>query len=243
MVEPVLRIEGVRKSFGRAAVLQGVDLALAPGEFLGLAGINGAGKTTLVKCLLDFCAVDSGTIRIHGVPHRDPRSRARLAFLPERFAPPYYLTGADFLTYMARLSDGDWSRDEMQAMLADLDFDAAALGRPVRTYSKGMTQKLGLAAVFLEQRDLYVLDEPMSGLDPRARACVKRLLARLRSRGAALLFTSHSLADVEEVCDRMAVLHGGVRYFAGTTKALCEHYGEITVERAFLRCIAGPVNV
>jgi ABC-2 type transport system ATP-binding protein len=238
-----LRVRGVRKSFGRAEVLRGVDLELGAGEFLGLAGVNGAGKTTLVKCLLDFCAVDAGTIEIHGTAHRDPRSRARLAFLPERFVPPYYLTGRDYLRYMARLSGGSWSREDAETMLADLDFDARALDRPVRTYSKGMTQKLGLAAAFLERRDLYVLDEPMSGLDPRARACVKKLLARLRGRGASLLFTSHSLADVEEVCDRMAILHGGVRYFAGTPKALCEHYGEPSVEHAFLKCIAGPVNV
>jgi ABC-2 type transport system ATP-binding protein len=128
-------------------------------------------------------------------------------------------------------------------MLVELDFDPGALARAVRTYSKGMTQKLGLAAAFLERRDLYVLDEPMSGLDPRARACVKKLLAGLRERGASLLFTSHSLADVEEVCDRMAILHGGVRFFAGTPRALCDHYSEPSVERAFLRCISGPVNV
>jgi ABC-2 type transport system ATP-binding protein len=240
--ETALRIRGVRKAFGRAEVLRGVDLDLGRGEFLGLAGVNGAGKTTLVKCLLDFCAVDAGSIEIHGTSHREPRSRTRLAFLPERFVPPYYLTGRGYLGYMARLSSTRWSRQEADTMLGDLDFDARALDRPVRTYSKGMTQKLGLAAAFLERRDLYVLDEPMSGLDPRARACVKKLLARLRERGASLLFTSHSLADVEEVCDRMAILHGGVRYFAGTPRALCEHYGEPSVEHAFLKCIAGPVN-
>jgi ABC-2 type transport system ATP-binding protein len=239
----VLRVAGVRKSFGRAEVLRGVDLELARGEHLGLAGVNGAGKTTLVKCLLDFCAIDAGTIEIAGVPHREPRSRAGLAFVPERFTPPYYLTGGDFLRYMARLSGARWSPEEARAMLVELDFDPGALARAVRTYSKGMTQKLGLAAAFLERRDLYVLDEPMSGLDPRARACVKKLLGGLRERGASLLFTSHSLADVEEVCDRMAILHGGVRFFAGTPRALCDHYSEPSVERAFLRCISGPVNV
>jgi ABC-2 type transport system ATP-binding protein len=239
----VLRIAGVRKSFGRAPVLRGVDLELARGELLGLAGVNGAGKTTLVKCLLDFCGVDAGTIEIDGVPHTEPRSRAGLAFVPERFTPPYYLTGMEFLGYMSRLAGVRWSREEAEAMLAELDFDPAALARTARTYSKGMTQKLGLAAAFLERRDLYVLDEPMSGLDPRARAGVKKLLGGLRKRGASLLFTSHSLADVEEVCDRMAILHGGVRFFAGTPKALCDHYRETSLERAFLRCISGPVNV
>jgi ABC-2 type transport system ATP-binding protein len=123
-------------------------------------------------------------------------------------------------------------------MLEALDLDVAALGKPVRAYSKGMTQKLGLAACFLGQRDLYVLDEPMSGLDPKARACVKALLGRLKAGGATLFFTSHALADVEEICDRMVVLHQGVPYFSGPPRALCDHYAETSMERAFLRCIA-----
>jgi ABC-2 type transport system ATP-binding protein len=122
-------------------------------------------------------------------------------------------------------------------MLEALDLDAGALGRPVRAYSKGMTQKLGLAACFLSRRELYVLDEPMSGLDPKARACVKALLARLRGEGRTLFFTSHALADIEEICDRMVVLHQGVPYFSGAPRSLCEHYGENSTERAFLRCI------
>jgi ABC-2 type transport system ATP-binding protein len=237
MSDPVVCIRGLTKRFGKAEVLRRVDLALAPGEFLGLAGVNGAGKTTLIKCLLDFCAIDGGTIELFGVPHTVPRSRARLAFLPERFVPPYYLTGRDFLSLMLQLQQLHYDEAEVTAMLAALDLDPAALGKPVRAYSKGMTQKLGLAASFLARRDLYVLDEPMSGLDPKARACVKALLADLRARGRTLLFTSHALADIEEICDRMIVLHQGVPYFSGAPRALCDHYGENSTERAFLRCI------
>jgi ABC-2 type transport system ATP-binding protein len=125
-------------------------------------------------------------------------------------------------------------------MLAALDLDPSALSRPARAYSKGMTQKLGLAACFLARPDLYVLDEPMSGLDPRARACLKDLLAAERARGATLFFTTHALADIESVCDRLAVLHRGVPYFSGAPRALCDHYSEHTLERAFLRCIEAP---
>jgi len=237
MSEPVLRVSGLVKRFGKAEVLRGVDLEVASGEFLGLAGVNGAGKTTLLKCLLDFCAVDSGSIGIHGVPHTEPRSRARLAFLPERFVPPYYLTGRDFLGFMLRLQQRPYDDAEVAAMLAALDLDRSALAKPVRAYSKGMTQKLGLAACFLSRRDLYVLDEPMSGLDPQARAGVKALLGQLRADGRTLLFTSHALADIEEICDRMVVLHQGVPYFSGAPRSLCDHYGEISTEKAFLRCI------
>lgn len=235
---PVARFERVAKRYGAAPVLRAVDLALGRGEFLGLAGVNGAGKTTLIKCMLDFCAIDGGRIELFGLPHTAARARARVAYLPERFVPPYYLTGRDFLRLMLALQERAYAETEVQAMLAALDLDPAALAKPVRAYSKGMTQKLGLAACFLGERELYVLDEPMSGLDPQARACVKALLARLKAQGATLFFTSHALADVEEICDRMVVLHQGVPYFSGPPRALCDHYGETSMERAFLRCIA-----
>src|SRR6267143_1981432 len=115
--------------------------------------------------------------------------------------------------------------------------DGAALDKPVRAYSKGMTQKLGLAACFLSQRDLYVLDEPMTGLDPKARARAKDLLLNLKSEGRTLLFTSHSLAEVEEVCDELSVLHAGTIAYAGAPRGLRELHGESSLEHAFLKCI------
>lgn len=242
MSAPVVRFQGVSKRYGRTPVLRAVDLAVAPGEFFGLVGVNGAGKTTLIKCMLDFGAVDAGTIELFGIRHTEPRARARLAFLPERFLPPYYLTGRDFLGFMLSLNGRPYEPAAVERMLGALDLDPVALARPVRAYSKGMTQKLGLAACFLSGRDFFVLDEPMSGLDPKARAGVKALLAELRGRGATLFFTSHALSDVDEICDRMVILHQGVPYYAGAPRALCDHYGESSLERAFLRCISTPVH-
>jgi len=100
-----------------------------------------------------------------------------------------------------------------------------------------MTQKLGLAAVFLSQRDLYVLDEPMTGLDPLARARARDLLLRMKSEGRTLFFTSHSLADIEEVCDQVTVLHKGTLAYSGTPAGLRDRYGDSSLERAFLKCI------
>jgi ABC-2 type transport system ATP-binding protein len=242
MSNPVVRFDKVSKSFARTRVLRDVEFAVQPGQAFGLAGVNGAGKTTLIKCMLDFCAVDSGSIELFGLTHTLPRSRARLAFLPERFLPPYYLKGRDFLRFMLAMQGRTYVADEVAAMLVALDLEPDALARPVRAYSKGMTQKLGLAACFLSGRDLFVLDEPMSGLDPKARACVKALLAGVLRRGATLFFTSHALTDVEEVCDQMVILHQGVPYFSGTPRSLCDHYGEDSMERAFLRCIGTPLN-
>ena len=237
MPEPLVRFRGVNKSFGRARVLRGIDFDVPAGECLGLAGLNGAGKTTLIKCLLDFCDLDSGAIEVHGVEHRRPRARARLAFLPERFTAPYFLTGREFMAMMLQLFGGRYEEERVRAMFAALDLEAAALEQPVRAYSKGMTQKLGLAACFLSGRDLYILDEPMSGLDARARVRAKDLLLKLKSDGRTVFLVSHSLADIEEVCDQMIVLHLGTAAYIGAPRGLCERYGEPSLERAFLKCI------
>jgi ABC-2 type transport system ATP-binding protein len=237
MPEPLVRFRRVNKSFGRAEVLRGIDLDLAPGSCVGLTGVNGAGKTTLIKCLLDFCDLDSGTIEVQGVEHRRPGARSRLAFLPERFTAPYFLSGREFIAMMLELFGSRYEEESVRAMFAALDLESAALDKPARDYSKGMTQKLGLAACFLSQRDLYILDEPMSGLDPLARTRAKALLLRLKAEGRTLLLTSHSLADVEEVCDQVTILHNGTLAYAGTPRGLCERFEESSLERAFLKCI------
>jgi ABC-2 type transport system ATP-binding protein len=229
--------ERVTKRFGKACALDALSLDVAAGQTFGLAGMNGAGKTTLIKCLLDFCDIDSGSIELFGVPHRVTAARARLVFLPERFVPPYYLTGRDFLRYMLKLRDVPFDQREAEDMLGRLDLDLSALGKPVRAFSKGMTQKLGLAACFLSRRDLYVLDEPTSGLDPKARALLKSELGRLRDQGRTVFLTSHALADVEEICDQMAVVHRGELRFAGTPQELRARYGGTSLEQAFLACI------
>jgi ABC-2 type transport system ATP-binding protein len=124
-------------------------------------------------------------------------------------------------------------------MLARLELDPGVLERPVRSLSKGMTQKLGLAAAFLLDRDLYVLDEPMSGLDPAARVAVKSVLRRLAAEGRTLVFTSHVLADVEELCSSIAVLENGSVRWHGPPEGLCAKYGEPRLEQAFMRCVRG----
>jgi ABC-type multidrug transport system ATPase subunit len=241
MPEPALRMHHVSRRQGGQAVLDGVDLALAPGEILGLAGINGAGKTTLLRCLLDFCALDGGEIAIFGVPHARPAARRPLAYLPERFNPPAWLTGGEFLAHVAALHGQRADPAASAALLDALEFDRAALRRTARHYSKGMTQKLGLAATLQLDKRLYVLDEPASGLDPQARALFKRALLGRRAAGAAVLLTSHALADVDELCDRFAILHGGRIRFAGTPRECMAHYGAADLEQAFLAAVARHV--
>lgn len=240
MPEPALRFTAVVKHAaarrGRP-VLDGVSLSLAAGECVGLAGVNGAGKTTLLKCLLDFVPLDGGSIAIDGIDHRGPAARSPLAYLPERFQPPAYMTGAEFLRYTLALH-GQPRDDELCASMLDtLQLEPAALARSVRQFSKGMTQKLGLAACLLLDKRLYVLDEPASGLDPHARALFKAALRRRREAGAAVLMTSHALADIDETCDRIAILHDGAIRFDGSPAACRVRYGTDALEAAFLGAI------
>ena len=240
--QPAIALQGLSKTYRGTPALHDLTLEVKQGELFGLVGGNGAGKTTLIKCLLDFCESDRGEIRLFGVSHRLTASRRDLAFLPERFNPPHYLTGRDFLKYMAEMHGRAYDEARVGSIFERLDLQPSALDRPARTYSKGMTQKLGLAACLLSEKRLQVLDEPTIGLDQKARALLKRELRSVRDAGGTVFLTSHALADVEEICDRMAVLHEGRLRFCGSPPALIAQYGGTTLENAFLECIAAKTD-
>jgi ABC-2 type transport system ATP-binding protein len=232
-----VRVDALVKRYGAFVALDHVSLDIACGEAFALVGANGAGKTTLIRCLLDLAACDAGRISLFDIPAHKAAARRRLGYLPERFVPPHYLTGEEFLRTHAALAGVRYEAARAAALVDQLELDHDALERPVRALSKGMTQKLGLAGCFLLERDLYVLDEPMSGLDPAARVAVKSVLARLSAEGRTLFFTSHVLADVDELCSSIAVLERSRLRFRGSPRALRERYGEANLERAFMRCI------
>jgi ABC-type multidrug transport system ATPase subunit len=235
---PALSFTRLCKAFSERHVLQGVTFDVKPGELFSVVGANGAGKTTLIKCLLDFSRADSGEIQIFGRTSRETPSRSGIAFLPERFSPPYFLTGRDFLRHRAKLHRKPYQEEVVKHTFEELDLDSKALTMPARTYSKGMTQKLGLAACVMSGKPLQVLDEPTSGLDPKARAKLKQRLKGLAAGGATVFFTTHALADVEEICDRMAVLNDGRLRFVGTPTELTARYAAPDLEHAFLECIS-----
>jgi ABC-2 type transport system ATP-binding protein len=235
---PCIQFQNLTKRFARQSVLQGIDLIMEEGEFLGLVGVNGAGKTTMIKCLLDLVAVTSGSISIFGRTHNEVSSREVLAFLPEKFTPPYYLSGHDFLEYMQRLYGIEPDLDSLQSILRSLDFNEAFLGKPVRQLSKGMSQKLGLAACFLSNKPLYILDEPMTGLDPKARAYLKKFLLDMKQAGKSMFVSTHLLNDVEVLCDRVAILHEGRIQFLGTPAQCCEQFNTSDFESAYLACVS-----
>ncbi len=235
---PALNISGVNQSYGKHTVLNDISFQIQQNEFVGLVGINGAGKSTLIKSILDFVSIKSGTINIFGKSHRDNLSRETLSFLPEKFLPPYYLKGKDFLSYMAELNQVKLEQEQVAEIFHILDLSVEALYQPVRQYSKGMAQKLGLAASFLSQRPLLLLDEPMSGLDPKARAFLKEHLLSLKSAGKSLFFSTHLLNDVEHLCDRLIILHNGQIQFDGSPQSCCDTFSKDNIEDAYLACIS-----
>ena len=212
----VLELEGLSKSFRsdwtfrRTPVVQDLSLQVEPGEVFGFLGPNGAGKTTTIKMIVDLIRPDAGALRIFGLPASDPRSRERLGFLPETTHFYDYLTGREFLLFCARFVrfDRGQRRRRVDEMLERTGI-AAAADRPLRKYSKGMQQRLGLAQALLGDPDLVILDEPMSGLDPVGRREVRDLILDLRERGKTVFFSSHILQDAEMLCDRVAILDKG----------------------------------
>ncbi|MEQ8426448.1 MAG: ABC transporter ATP-binding protein [Gammaproteobacteria bacterium] len=232
-----LTIQELEHSYQNKVVLNRISCTINSGEYVGLVGINGAGKSTLIKSVLDFVAIKQGSIEIYGKSHRMPTAREKLSFLPEQFKPPYYLKGKDFLQYMAELHTVPITRQDMEAMLTLLDLELSALDKPVRQYSKGMAQKLGLAACFLSKRPLLLLDEPMSGLDPKARAYLKKYLLSLRQDDQTLFFSTHLLSDIEDLCDRLIILHQGEIRFDGSPADCCDYYQQPTLEGAYMQCI------
>ncbi len=227
----------VSKSYRRHNALSDIDFSIRAGEAVAIVGVNGAGKTTLLRCLLDFARPDHGTIEIFGVDSRTPAARRPLAFVPERFQPPAHLTGHEVLQWLAGLQGRDWTRQASEQAFERYSITRDALHRPVRLFSKGMTQKLALAAALMAGKRLLVLDEPMSGLDPQAREFVIRMLEQARDDGTGLLFSSHSLNDVSRLCDRLVMIHGGELRFVGTPAELVADQQATDLDQAFLRRI------
>ena len=210
-----VRVRGLRKSFsvhGRPhEVLRGVDLDVAPGEVVGLIGPNGAGKTTLMSCLLAFLEPDAGEITVDGFANDDLRVRRVTGFVPERMNFDRRATGYVFLRYMSRLAGVPRASADARAkaMLQRLDI-AGAADKRLSQYSRGMLQRIGMAQALIHEPRYVFLDEPTSGLDPNGVLLVRDLIAEQKARGAAVLLNSHQLAEIENVCDRVLFLSGGV---------------------------------
>jgi len=182
------------------------------GEIFGIVGPNGAGKTTTIKMLMGLIRPQSGHATIHGVPVTDVRARRHVAFLPETPHFYDYLKPAELLDYFGDLYglDASTKRRRIPELLDRVGL-ANAVDKPLRKFSKGMLQRIGLAQALLPECDLLVLDEPQSGLDPMGRKDVRDLIVEEHARGRTIIMCSHILPDVEQICDRVAIIiHGSV---------------------------------
>lgn len=238
-----LVVHDIRKAYGAHQVLDGISFSLKPGEIFGLVGLNGIGKTTLIKILLDLSAADSGTATIFGEPTTTVKARSKLSYLPEKFSPSRYLRGVEHLELA--LSYYQQKLDLLRAhqLAIDLDLNPDVLTRKVGGYSKGMGQKLGLMGAFMVDQPFMILDEPMSGLDPRARIKLKDAMLRAKSEGKTIFFSSHILSDIDEICDRIGVIHNTKLVYLGTAAEFKPTFQEHTLERAFLKAIGEQPQV
>lgn len=198
------------KKFGKVAALNDLSFEVHTGEVFGFLGPNGAGKSTTIKILMGLLRPGCGSVSIMGEPVQNPQSRRRVGYLPENPAFYDFLTAREYLEFVGRTfaMPGEKIKLESDRVLSLLDLTSAA-DRPLRGYSKGMVQRLGLAQAMLHDPDLYILDEPMSGLDPVGRSLVKEIIKDLKSRGKTVFFSTHITADIEVVCDRVGIVSGG----------------------------------
>ncbi len=243
-MKPTLRIEDLvveyrTREFGQKVkvAVNHLSLEVLSGEVFGFLGPNGAGKTTTMNVLLGFVPATRGAAYIFDVNVRQPIARQRIGYLPELTYYYKFLTAEELLRFYARVFRIPRSEigTRIDAVLKLVELDAARK-RPIKSYSKGMQQRVGLAQALINDPDLLILDEPTSGLDPVGRMKVREIIQRLKHRGKTVFFSSHELGEVETVCDRVAILHQGELRAIGRVGELVEKY-QCNLEQAFLKII------
>ncbi len=240
---PILQTQKLRVEYrsrelrqGTKIALHGLDLEVCAGEVFGFLGPNGAGKTTTMNVLLGFVPPTSGSASLFGIDVRQPISRQRIGYLPELTYYYKFLTAEELLRFYGKIFG--LTRAEMDKRIPELlklvELEHAA-NRPIKSYSKGMQQRAGLAQALINNPDLLVLDEPTSGLDPLGRMKVREIIQRLKNDGKTVFFSSHELGEVESVCDRVAIVHQGELKAVGSVSEVTGRH--TSLEKAFLEII------
>lgn len=256
----VIDIEDLHKHFylgfwrKRVDVLRGVDLQVYPGETFGLLGPNGAGKSTTIKTLAGLIKPASGQVQIFGKSPWNPKIRQEIGYLPENPNVYTYLTGYEFLNLCGRFFKVPKRqlKTRIPHLLEQVQLSEQSARKQIRTYSKGMLQRLGFAQALINDPELLLLDEPMSGLDPLGRHDVRQLIQDLKQQGKTILFNSHILSDVESICDRVGIMVDGKIVLTGPVRQLqrpmdnlfqlrvqrLNKLGHTNLKRLSLRCIS-----
>ena len=239
-MEAIVKTDSLRVEYGGAipkVALQGLNLTVNAGEVFGFLGPNGAGKTTTMNVLLGFTNATSGAAYLFGVNVREPIARQRIGYLPEQTYYYKFLTAEEILRFYAKIFKipAGEIENRIDAVLKLVELDHARK-RQIKTYSKGMQQRVGLAQALINNPDLLILDEPTSGLDPIGRMQVRNIILRLKNEGKTVFFSSHELGEVETVCDRVAIMSQGELKAEGRVSDLTQKYNA-PLEQAFLKII------
>ena len=243
-MENVVELKNLRVEFPARSARQPVKVAVkklnlrvTAGEVFGFLGPNGAGKTTTMNVLLGFVEATAGDAYLFGVNVREPIARQRIGYLPELTYYYKFLTAEEILRFYAKIFRIERAEaDRRIASLLKLVELTEAATRPIKTYSKGMQQRVGLAQALINNPDLLILDEPTSGLDPLGRMKVRQIIQRLKNEGKTILFSSHELGEVETVCDRVAIVNQGELKVEGrVTELVATH--KCDLEKIFLNIV------
>ena len=226
--EPVIVIDKLQKSYGKVQAVRGISMSVERGEIFGFLGPNGAGKTTTIRCMLDVIRPSAGTIRVLGMDaQRDTLAlHQRIGYIPGDVRLPGQMTGKQIINYFSRL------QGRQPVLLDDLvaRFDVE-MKRQLKSYSKGMRQKIGIVLGFMCDPDVLILDEPSSGLDPLLQRTFNEFLLEEQARGKTIFMSSHIMSDVEKVCQRVAVIRQGELVTVEEVEKLREKAGQrVTVE-------------
>jgi ABC-2 type transport system ATP-binding protein len=243
-MEPVVKIENLGVEYRATSrgqptkvAVNGLNLSVQAGEVFGFLGPNGAGKTTTMNVLLGFLQPTSGAAYIFGVSTNEPIARQRIGYLPELTYYYKFLNAEELLRFYGRLFEipaGDLDK-RIDAILKLVELEHARK-RLIRTYSKGMQQRVGLAQALINNPDLLIFDEPTSGLDPIGRMKVREIIQRLKDEGKTVFFSSHELGEVETCCDRVAILNEGQLKMEGKVTDLISQH-QMNLEQIFLKII------
>ena len=243
-MENVIEIKNLRVEYrgrkggqGANVAVNDLSLSVCAGEVFGFLGPNGAGKTTTMNVLLGFYEATGGAAFLFGVNVLEPIARQRIGYLPELTYYYKFLTAEELLRFYAKIfkipSGETEKRVESLLKLVELQ---DARKRPIKSYSKGMQQRAGLAQALINNPDLLILDEPTSGLDPLGRMKVREIIQRLKNDGKTIFFSSHELGEVETVCDRVGILNKGELKVEGSVSELVARY-KCDLEKIFLNVV------
>lgn len=237
----MLQIKNLSKTFYQGieekAVLRAISLNVKKGHVFGFLGLNGEGKSTTVKIIGSLLFADAGQVKVGKHPHGSLPAKQLIGFMPESPQFHAHLKADEVLRYAGELFGLNKAvlDQRIPGLLKDVGLEAAAK-RAVKTFSKGMTQRLGFAVALVNDPELLVLDEPLDGLDPLGRLDFKKLIRQLKKRGKTIFFSTHILSDVEEICDEVAILHDGKIVAQGSPKALIGR-SKKTLEEVFVETV------